>query len=894
MEFGSVENPGKPLRSEPAIVKDKNKCDRLELERDHPMLVQHSRFHTQGWRANGDISLILSRSSPDDPSVDEIIATEKYVSGYACKGNESTGSLVDLFNDMANAADETAGATAKSLCTKLLMDTVKRDVSAVEAAFELSCIPLYRCSHQFQTVSLTGSRVLERTGSTLTRNTSLDKYLDRPVEDTSSWYEFICKSGKVPVISGGAVRATWPLVEDYCRTMLLLHWKNWRDLNQIRSGDETWNDCLLEFLKTDACPNFLKADVQRAVRKANGNDLQHETSDSESATDDDDDEIDRPDWMELIAPAETYDDIVDEFQYDDGGPDHDWSSTTLQYPDDLGLTWIEEISASIEEPDLPLKLPDVTISSLNKEQKFAYNLVMNTLINYIEDPDNFSPLRLIVAGTAGSGKSFLIKCLVHSIRSLFNRNRAVQVLCPTGGSANLVAGMTYHSFLKLPTSASKVKGELSHPGGSVGANLQKNCEGVVAFLVDERSLIGSTNLGWMEYRSRFAMNKGLKSSESWGGLPVVVFLGDDVQLPPVCDFPVYKCDSLSPAAMHGCLVWQEFDTAVTLTTIVRQNESQAMLREVLLNMREYKTTEVQAKWLQQFQWDNLRKSHGTTLLQRMNSDSLFVFPTHEEEWKHNKTKLLEMNENNPIALIKAKGSGSHSHTSGSDKAGGLVKTLYLCRGAKVRLTSNLNIPYGLFNGSMGTVVDIIYRDGKCPSDSLPDVVMVHFPKFTGPAFIESHPKVVPIVPVERKIECGCKNCIRKQPPLRLAWGGTLHGCQGIQVGVGECNRYIVISPGTRQFESRNPGALFVALSRAKSAGDSTSDPDFAWHPNLILNADRICHVPNTPTIRARKQEIARIASLTSSSQQVFSFLNNDNAFLAISRKLSQLCQRLEE
>jgi hypothetical protein len=30
-------------------------------------------------------------------------------------------------------------------------------------------------------------------------------------------------------------------------------------------------------------------------------------------------------------------------------------------------------------------------------------------------------------------------------------------------------------------------------------------------------------------------------SKSWGGLPVVVVFGDDVQLPPVLDYPVYKC-----------------------------------------------------------------------------------------------------------------------------------------------------------------------------------------------------------------------------------------------------------------------------------------------------------------------------------------------------------------
>jgi hypothetical protein len=39
------------------------------------------------------------------------------LSGYACKGNQPTGAVVDLFNDLANCADEFTGATAKSICT---------------------------------------------------------------------------------------------------------------------------------------------------------------------------------------------------------------------------------------------------------------------------------------------------------------------------------------------------------------------------------------------------------------------------------------------------------------------------------------------------------------------------------------------------------------------------------------------------------------------------------------------------------------------------------------------------------------------------------------------------------------------------------------------------------
>ena len=100
--------------------------------------------------------------------------------GYACKGNQPTGGVVELFNDIANSADETTGANALLVCTKPLMNTVKQDISSIEATYELIGLPLYWFSHQFQNVSFSESHVLERSGSTLTKTTPLDKYLAPP------------------------------------------------------------------------------------------------------------------------------------------------------------------------------------------------------------------------------------------------------------------------------------------------------------------------------------------------------------------------------------------------------------------------------------------------------------------------------------------------------------------------------------------------------------------------------------------------------------------------------------------------------------------------------------------------------------------------------------------
>ena len=119
------------------------------------------------------------------------------------------------------------------------------------------------------------------------------------------------------------------------------------------------------------------------------------------------------------------------------------------------------------------------------------------------------------------------------------------------------------------------------------------------------------------------------SSESWGGLPVVVFLGDDVQLPPVLDTPVYKPVGTTPAVMHGALVWKEFQTVVDLQTIIRQSTEEQVFREVLMVLRENKMTKEHAAWLLNCQWHKLLSTKGKDLMQRMESSGLFVFPSHE-------------------------------------------------------------------------------------------------------------------------------------------------------------------------------------------------------------------------------------------------------------------------
>ena len=146
IEFGSEFRPGKKIHSNPEIVEDHNGAPRLEMPHDHPRVVQHSRYQLHSWRANGDVSLILSNSPPDNPSIDDIIAIIDYVCGYACKDSEPTGATSDLFKDMVNAVDagDADQVTGKSMCAKMLIKTVgRRDIGGPEASFELSGLALW-------------------------------------------------------------------------------------------------------------------------------------------------------------------------------------------------------------------------------------------------------------------------------------------------------------------------------------------------------------------------------------------------------------------------------------------------------------------------------------------------------------------------------------------------------------------------------------------------------------------------------------------------------------------------------------------------------------------------------------------------------------------------------
>ena len=234
----------------------------------------------------------------------------------------------------------------------------------------------------------------------------MDKYLARPRDEHSSWYHFASKNGKVPVVSGDATHETWPLNEDYCRTMPLLPWPNWFNIQKVKGDAEIWIERFTEFISSNECPGFVKAQVAKAQRHAEHPQKQV------FIEDEDDDAVEAEeqlDWVDVYAGQnQRYEGVEKDLDYDDGEEDYDWNSTFIALLEGKDpKKWLEEMIKEDEEREtetVGLELPQVSPFSLNENQRAIVSLVLHTLYNFVENRPDYHPLRLVVSGTAGTGK----------------------------------------------------------------------------------------------------------------------------------------------------------------------------------------------------------------------------------------------------------------------------------------------------------------------------------------------------------------------------------------------------------------------------------------------------------------------------------------------------------
>ena len=225
--------------------------------------------------------------------------------------------------------------------------------------------------------------------------------------------------------------------------------------------------------------------------------------------------------------------------------------------------------------------------NLNVEQQRAFCIIAN----HASCP-GADQLRMYIAGIAGTGKSQVIKAVTQYFTDVNELHRFV-ILGPTGTSAALQNGSTYHSFLGI-TPNSSIRNE-----ASAIAQLKARLEGVEYIFIDEVSMLSCHDLYKISARLAKAMNV---YDLPFGGINVI-FAGDFAQLPPVGGAALYSgtvgtqiTSGLTPHSQEsavGKALWHQITTVVILRQNMRQvtqTEEDAKLRAALINMRYGKCT----------------------------------------------------------------------------------------------------------------------------------------------------------------------------------------------------------------------------------------------------------------------------------------------------------------
>ena len=152
----------------------------------------------------------------------------------------------------------------------------------------------------------------------------------------------------------------------------------------------------------------------------------------------------------------------------------------------------------------------------------------------------------------------------------------------------------------------------------------------------------------------------------------------------------------------------------------------------------------------------------------------------------------------PIAASISWNNTTEARNSSEKEADGLYKRLFFAKGQKVLLTRNQWSEAGLVNGSLGFIEYIVYFEGNDPPQNcqtadarMPDLLLVRFPNYTGPSFLQNREHIVPITPIEAVWMNKKREILtRRQFPLIYGDALTVHKAQGKQLYI---NRNDIIS-----------------------------------------------------------------------------------------------------
>ena len=405
-----------------------------------------------------------------------------------------------------------------------------------------------------------------------------------------------------------------------------------------------------------------------------------------------------------------------------------------------------------------LKIPkhsdgtDFTIDKLFDDQLAIVTVVMDKIKEWVEctDYSRFSPLRMTINGPAGTGKTIVINTLVSLIRNLFQDNDVAQVCAPTGAAAFNAGGGTLHHLMS--NTPRQVNYEPFSMSTTKQEKLAAQFKHLLCLIIDERSLLDSTLLGISEQMMSETIFDGALPHESWGKLPILILVGDDYQLPSIGEgaFDVFSSSGwgVSKMTLSGRGVLQECANCVmSLKTSKQIQKKRTKDKQLLQQLRlASELNEEQIQKLLSLHIDEIKASHGVTAVSEIKSKSIYLYYRNHKRIFKNLQRLVEhSNPENPVAVCRTKSDGQFhgkaikKHFERSE----IPSSSLLAVESKVAIENKNFCPqWGLHNGAVGTVKEIVFAEGTSPNaGDLPQYIVVEFLNYIGPVWDEQNPKV---------------------------------------------------------------------------------------------------------------------------------------------------------
>ncbi|CAN9503214.1 unnamed protein product [Ophioblennius macclurei] len=394
----------------------------------------------------------------------------------------------------------------------------------------------------------------------------------------------------------------------------------------------------------------------------------------------------------------------------------------------------------------PSKKPILSLPTrkLNKEQSAVLSAVL-------------SGRNVFFTGSAGTGKSFLLKRIIGSLPP-----KSTFATASTGVAACHIGGTTLHSFAGIGSGSAPLEQciELAQRPGVL--QHWTSCRHLI---IDEVSMVEAQFFDKLESVARSVR----RSTEAFGGIQLIV-CGDFLQLPPVS-----KGKEKASFCFQARSWRKVIQVNMELTEVRRQTDQTfiSLLQAVRVGRV---TEEVTAKLIKSAYHQIERDGIVATRLCTHKDD---VELTNENKLQQlpGSMRVFEAADSDP-ALVRT--IDAHSPVS---------RLIQLKVGAQVMLTKNLDVARGLVNGARGVVVG--FDSGK---QGLPRVRFL-----CG---------VTEVLKLERWVfkSSGGIHLSRQQLPLKLAWAISIHKSQGMTLDCVEISL-------ARVFEC---GQAYVALSRARS------------------------------------------------------------------------------